>query len=74
MEEYIYMGSVTNLAEYKESKKDSPFDTDIKCGCGGSMWLVTHYHIDDYGNDTELPEKSLKCKDCPALIPLGKEE
>ncbi len=68
------MSNVIDFATYKESKKFSPFETDVSCGCGEKMWLATHYHIDENGYDTAMPEQVLVCRICTALIPLGKEE
>ena len=62
------MSNVVNLAEYKESKKYSPFETDISCGCGEKMWHATSV------SEIVKAEKVLVCISCTAMIALGLEE
>lgn len=80
--------NVIDFAAYKESKKFSSFETDIKCGCGEPMWHATHIKSDGESpshnggipNPTSregggtFNEKVLVCRSCSALIALGKEE
>ena len=40
------MNNVVDFAAYKESKKLSPFETDIKCGCGEPLWHATNVASD----------------------------
>ena len=64
------MSNVVNLAEYKESKKYSPFETDISCGCGEKMWDATSLTE----GEIMKAEKVLVCRSCTAMIALGLEE
>lgn len=40
------MSNVVDFAAYKESKKFSPLETDIRCGCGELMWYATNVSSD----------------------------